>query len=148
MSSRILAGSHLPEPKTSLKCFLAALVSGKYLKSLEKKNHFARSLGALYRRDLVLSYNSVAVAIASVAGRLHFRPQPVLRGDQEPPPHSHCYRCVRAHSSRIIRCGYVGLTLCGAGPLYSLDSTRGDGINRSLSRSLRHRLIQTHLRDG
>ena len=55
---------------------------------------------------------------------------------------------MRAHSSRIIRCGYVGLTLCGAGPLYSLDSTRGDGINRSLSRSLRHRLIQTHLRDG
>ena len=45
-----------------------------------------RSLGALYRRDLVLSYKSVAVAIASVAGRLHFRPQPVLRGDQEPPP--------------------------------------------------------------
>ena len=106
-----------------------------------------RSLGALYRRDLVLSYKSVAVAIASVAGRLHFRPQPVLRGDQEPPPHSHCYRCVRAHSSRIIRCGYVGLTLCGAGPFYSLDSTRGDGINRSLSRSLRHRLIQTHLRE-
>ena len=64
------------------------------------------------------------------------------------PPRSDYYRCVRAHSSRIIRCGYVGLTLCGAGPFYSLDSTRGDGINRSLSRSLRHRLIQTDLRDG
>ena len=79
----------------------------------------------------------------------HFPP---VRGprcsEDPPPPRSDYYRCVRAHSSRIIRCGYVGLTLCGAGPFYSLDSTRGDGINRSLSRSLRHRLIQTDLRDG
>ena len=66
-----------------------------------------RSLGALYRRDLLLLYNSGAVAIASVAGRLHFRPQPVLRGDQEPPPPqrllSLCARALLSHYSVWLR---------------------------------------------
>ena len=67
LRGRILAGSLLPEPKTSLKCSITSLLLVKNQNFRGKKMTFA-------------------------------------------------------HSSRIIRCGYVGLTLCGAGPLYSLDS--------------------------
>ena len=43
LSGRILAGLLVPEPKTSLKCSLGALVSGTNLRSLEQKITF-RSL--------------------------------------------------------------------------------------------------------
>ena len=41
MSGRILAGSLLPEPKTSLKCSIAALVSGTKLRFSKKKFTFS-----------------------------------------------------------------------------------------------------------
>ena len=44
MSGRILAKSLLPEPKTSLKCSIAALVSGNKLRFSKKKFTFSNSL--------------------------------------------------------------------------------------------------------
>ena len=44
MSGRILAKSLLPEPKTSLKCSLGALVSGNKLRFSKKKFTFSNSL--------------------------------------------------------------------------------------------------------
>jgi len=44
LSGRILAKSLLPEPKTSLKCSLAALVSGTKLRFSKKKFTFSNSL--------------------------------------------------------------------------------------------------------
>ena len=41
LSGRILAKSLLPEPKTSLKCSLAALVSGNKLRFSKKKITFS-----------------------------------------------------------------------------------------------------------
>ena len=40
LSGRILAGSLVPEPKTSLKCYITCLVSGTNLRFSKKKNHF------------------------------------------------------------------------------------------------------------
>ena len=44
MSGRILAGSLLPEPKTSLKCSITSLVSGNKLRFSKKKFTFSNSL--------------------------------------------------------------------------------------------------------
>ena len=58
LSGRILAGLLLPEPKTSLKCSIAALVSGNKLRSLEK-NHFRNpfSLRAIiYKKKVPFFY--------------------------------------------------------------------------------------------
>ena len=55
MSGRILAGLLLPEPKTSLKCSIAALVSGNKLRSLEKKITFGTLFPLVAVRQTKLS---------------------------------------------------------------------------------------------
>ena len=51
MSGRILAKSLLPEPKTSLKCSIAALVSGNKLRFSKKKITFS-NFETLFRGSL------------------------------------------------------------------------------------------------
>ena len=61
MSGRILAKSLLPEPKTSLKCSLGALVSGNKLRFSKKKFTFSNSLS---REPLEAHHSPPTIAAA------------------------------------------------------------------------------------
>jgi len=70
LSGRILAGLLLPEPKTSLKCSIAALVSGNKLRSLEKKITFGTLFPLLVsRRQTNQTFNMKQ--LASSPGHTH-----------------------------------------------------------------------------